>query len=246
MNSRQRALSRETPTGPGFTLMEILVALALAAIVATSVFAVFDRTLDVGGEIEESVPALQMLRMTLDRLATDLHCLAFPGGSGRDNATGEQAGNIFGFQGVSPDSAFFPEDNGSGVVLLAFSTWSCLDTGTEIPRGRLNRVEYVLRQDFGRMVLVRKERIFARMPSCKAVGSVELADGVQDVRLVFVDRQGMTHDEWNMEEEGRDLPAMVRCRLSCDLDSGDFGPWTLERSVHPGFMAQSDEEDGHE
>ncbi|NCC24595.1 MAG: prepilin-type N-terminal cleavage/methylation domain-containing protein [Deltaproteobacteria bacterium] len=220
----------------GFTLMEVLVAMVLAAIIAASVFTVFDRTLEVGSEVEGSGRILQMVRMTLDRLAVDLRSLA-RNEDRKTNGTGDE--DAFLFLGASPESALVPDDNGTGLVLMSFPTWSSLDTAQTLGRWRLNRVSYIVRASAGAGSLVRREEPFMDMESCQAPVEVEVADEVTGVRLIFVDREGRETDAWNMDGEGLDPPVLVRFQLTCRADS--LGEWTLERSILPGFSVNGPE-----
>jgi len=62
----------------GFTLLEILVAMAILTIVLSTLYAAFTKTLAEMNQVESEGDMYQMARITLERMQEDLECSLLP------------------------------------------------------------------------------------------------------------------------------------------------------------------------
>ncbi len=125
----------------GFTLLEIMVALAISAIIFTCLFSVFSRVTETAEQVDRRLKVSQDKRVILLQLIRDLDSLYLPENEEKEGP------RDFSFTGQDPSEALGPDN----ATILEFSTASDLSfNSTRIGRG-INRVKYVLNrpgQDF--------------------------------------------------------------------------------------------------
>jgi type II secretory pathway component PulJ len=123
--------------------MEILVALTVTAIVFTALFGVFDRVMNVAGEVDRRAKLSQEARLVMMQIERDLGSIvlntqnATQSGTNATNAT-----QIMPLQGQSPESDFFDQSE----PVLVFSTSSGLDVSATFPNYQIYAVAYWLRE----------------------------------------------------------------------------------------------------
>ena len=158
----------------GFTLMEILVALAIVSLVFTSLFAVFDKVLDVADQVEQRKALTQTGRLVLMRLSSDLESLLrpekeAPQQKNTQNTTGKGSWRAFQAESL-PETGLGSAEN---ATLLSFATSSGLEFNSTWPSHSLYRVEYIVEplQEEDRYRLLRRQRTF---PYLEATGKQSL------------------------------------------------------------------------
>lgn len=198
---------------PGFTLMEIIVALAIVALLFTSLFAVFDQSMNVADQVKNQSSLDQNARLILRQVANDLDSLHLPQKKDQD----------FGFQGQSPEPEFMVDNS----TVLEFSTAAGLDFNATFPSQSLYRVSYVLsplgESEPRQFRLLRSQVLLSgngTVPETRT--TLTLSKTVRDFQLEFVDPERIEPaSSWNAEDllqETLPPPAEVRIRLSL------FGP----------------------
>jgi type II secretion system protein J len=209
----------------GFTLMEIMVALAIVAVLFTSLFAVFDQSMDVAEEVKTQTAVDQNGRLILHQLSNDLDSMYLPGKE--QNAT---------FQGQSPDLEFMAEN----ATVLEFTTSAGLDFNATFPSNALYRVSYTLSPlpelEPRRFRLLRSQALITgngTVPETRT--TLSLSKTVQNLQLEFIDPELIDPDRsWNSDDlaqETRPPPAEVRIRLSLAGPSGREQTFSMARSL---------------
>lgn len=190
------ACSTTRPTArPGFTLVEVLIALTLAATVLTALFALFDTVSDVERQTGARFAESRAMRTVFGVLEEDLRSLK-PAGDDAVLASVQQSD--------------FNQDE----VLLSMVTASSLSMTARVPHLGMQLVEYSLRGGGDGRRLVRTERPYANVLGDFEPTEIVLAEGVLEVEMGFYDVEYHEfRDDWDPAYEGTAPPAAVRMRL---------------------------------
>ncbi len=211
----------------GFTLIEVLVAMALTGLVSLMAYTNMDavsRTLAITREKADNVSAVSRVFVLMAR---DLRQLT-------PRPARDQFGNY--------EAAFYGGEVSTPLLALTRSGWS---NPRRLPRSALQRVHYLLEGD----VLYRQYwHVLDRNTYAEPI-KVALLEGVDDVRLRFLDNRpdpnavgetsynplgGRWKDDWELERRGQNiatLPNAVEVTVSL-RDWGDIAR-LYEVPVHP-------------
>jgi len=183
----------------GFTLIEIMTAVTILAIMATVAFTI------VFGAVKRS--------RHIDRrvgLSTEAAAIV--------NLITEDFRGAYVREGVVPfflgTDDFNADDPADGVSLL---TTAVLPVNPEIPAGGVGEVEYsIIEGENGVFLLLRREEIPARIPFDDGGEAIEITDRIKSLNLSFSDGEDW-FDQWDTEgaadhETGK-LPRQVRVEL---------------------------------
>ena len=211
----------------GFTLLEILIALAIVALVFTSLFAVFDKVMDVAGHVEQRKNVVQTGRLVLMRLNADLGSLLQPEENEQKtadplNATAE--GSWKAFRGESlPESGL---DAFANATVLSFATSSGLEFNSTWPGHSLYRVTYIIEpveQGEERYRLLRRQTQFPYLDAAQ-MESLELCRNLSELEIQFhTGDETLPQLSWNTDayaEEEQPIPAAVAIRFTLQDESG--------------------------
>jgi general secretion pathway protein J len=189
----------------GFTLIEVLVAISLLAIVLTTVYGVFGGVNSAKVRLESDSADYHLARVVFDRLGRELHGVYFR----PDDQTTMFRG------GVNDRDEPFLELTTSAVTLL-----SATGSGISEIRYRLAPDEEA---DAGRRVLLRAER--PRQSATIAVDDrmMRLAPNVASLSLRFFS-EGQWEEQWDARQGG--LPQLVEISLVIGQDEQRRVPFT--------------------
>ena len=193
---------RFAPRAGGFTLLEILIAIAILALVVTSLYGAYSGTLDTTQMVESIRDVDQVARLALMQMVDDFKSVYY------QKAQGEDTESPYSFGGVT-------EAEGEGGAIVAFATTSRLDFDMTFPSQRINRVSYIMEKqpDNEKLYrLVRKELPFADLSGERQEILVEIADGVESLSLTYFNEDGQQFSQWDSKAEGL-LPRLVHIRL---------------------------------
>ena len=191
----------------GFTLLEILVAIAILALVVSSLYGAYSGTMETTEKVESVRNVDQVARLALVQLADDFKCLYY------EKAQKEGEDSPYHFGGGTG-----LELEGESGPIVSFATTSHLGFEMSFPNLRINRVGYILEKQGDSdlsYTLVRQETGFADLPGEHDETVVELADGIESLTLTYVNEDGQTFSQWDTraaETEGL-LPRLVHIRL---------------------------------
>jgi len=206
------------PTNPkGFTLLEILIAMFIFAIVLSTIYTSYTGTFRIVNETESQADIYGMARIALERMLEDL-----------ESATSES----------DEDSAFVGEDTeikGRNADSLRFiSRAHLVFSEQEQPSGTAEIAYYVQEDDEGEgFVLYRTDRpAFQEKPE-EGTGGLVLCDSLVSVDFTYYDDEGEEHDNWDStSEEFKDkIPKMVSIKLEFENSADIEAPFTFMTSV---------------
>jgi general secretion pathway protein J len=204
----------------GFTLLEIIIAIAILAIVFSSLYAAYSSTLETTEQVESERDIEQAARLGLMRMADDLASVYV------QEAENDSEDSPYRFVGGSSDSL----DQGDTVV--EFATSGHLDFDMIFPSLRINRVSYVLEkqaEEERSYRLVRREIPFAGLGGEEHKAEIEVADGVEQLTLTYVGEEGQIAGQWDSQApETKGLaPRLVYIRLQMAEDKSRFFTTTV-------------------
>ena len=204
----------------GFTLLEIVIAIAILAIVFSSLYAAYSNTLETTEQVEIERDIEQAARLGLMRMADDLASVYV------QEVENESEDSPYRFVGGSSDSL------GQGETVVEFATSGQLDFDMIFPSLRINRVSYVLeRQTENERYyrLVRREIPFVGLGGEGYEAEIEVADGVEQLTLTYVGEEGEVASQWDSqapETEGL-VPRLIHIRLQMAEDKSRFFTTTV-------------------
>ena len=186
-------------TLPGFTLLEVLLAVAIAAVVLVAIHGVFHGAVKLRQRNADALEQMLPLERTLALLRSDLENLALPGGT-LSGAFQTTPTNTVSLQGqVGPQF--------------------CTTTGTldeQLPWGNLQRVAYYLLPPTnglpGRDLVRSVTRNLLATTTETSVPQEWMLGGVEDLRFEFYDGQ-MWQSEWDSTVNTTPLPLAIRVTL---------------------------------
>jgi general secretion pathway protein J len=158
----------------GFTLIEVLIAVAVFGLMATMAYSGLNSSLNISRETEKRSEQLHRLQMAMALMQRDLIQISL-----------QQSRDEFG--DVQP--ALLTDDKGERLLEFSRSGW--LNPANQI-RGTLQRVGYSLEEH----KLYREYWVhFHRGPNEKPVRS-QLLDGVAEIRFEFLDQSMQWQQQW--------------------------------------------------
>ena len=202
MHEAAQQCEQYKPKARGFTLLEILVAIAILALVVSSLYGAYSGTLDTTQMVEGMRDVDQVARLALMQMVDDFESLYYQKAQGKDTESPYTFGGL-------------GETEGEGGEIVAFATTSHLDFDMTFPSQRINRVSYIMEKqpDNEKLYrLVRKEIPFADLPGKGQEILVEIADGVESLSLTYFNADGQEFPQWDSKAEGL-LPRLVNIRL---------------------------------
>jgi general secretion pathway protein J len=208
----------KTNTGgkDGFTLLEILVAILIFAVVMGSLFLSLRSILFEPAGLEQRFNRQEMARNALDRIVSDLQSIyvALPpqyrppqGGDPPDPYRLEAGTDLIGNQEFSR---------------LRFASFAHLPMRNRPQTGIAQIVYYIQAEENDTRALRRADQL-EPYPEPSAVGDDPiLCSGIRSLTLRFIDEEGDAFDTWDSEDEQFEyrLPSSISVRI--ELEQGPF------------------------
>ena len=172
----------------GFTLMEVLIATAILAIVMAIVYGSFIQTKRVIGKAEGSVEELRGVRAAINRMMRDIS-MAFIS-SPLPNQTDDNSNNTF-FMGTDDYTSGYPNDS------IDFTSYSNRIRNKDAKESDQTEVGYYIKRNYnGKSVLMKREK--RRIDSNPVSGgkSYEISEDIEGLNFRYLD-QGTWSDSWD-------------------------------------------------
>jgi prepilin-type N-terminal cleavage/methylation domain-containing protein len=196
---------QQTPQD-GFTLLELLMAIFIFAIVISSVYGAYRSTFRVTDSTESVVEFSSMARIALERMAGDLESVYLgDGGSLQGERNEGETGRADRLTFTSAAHLVFSKtEPAAGYAMIRYAT----EVDEESGLMRLYRLDVPVRPGGG--LEIDEEKGFL------------LCDRLAEIQYSYVDPEGDEHDEWNSGEGGLvpeggtqtgNFPAMIRLTL---------------------------------
>lgn len=217
-----RMIFKNVPSG--FTLLEILVAISLAAVVFTLLFGSFNLLISNVGAVKEGISVYQAARVCLDRITEDLQSIyvALPPAYEKPDFNDE------------PDPYRITADASYGDGAdLSFVAFSHLSLGGGIPVSA-GRIRYYLHQtDTGDQVLMRRDTATQVESSAPEEGNDPvLCEHVQTLRFTFYDANGREYDAWDSNARDYDYATPRAVGLELVIEKAFESPQRFQTRVN--------------
>ena len=218
MNGLSRIVSlkqNSLSAGHGFTLLEVVIALAIMAVVFSSLYGAYSSTLETTEQVENEREVEQAARLALAQMADDLKSVFY---EQPEESEDEAETSPYRFVGAPAD------DLEDAVTVVEFSTTATLGFDVTFPNLQINRVSYVLigqTENEGSRSLIRQESSFSGLGGQRKENTLELADGVEELTLSYVDEQGQEETEWDTDalQTKNRLPRLIKIELKISVGS---------------------------
>jgi general secretion pathway protein J len=227
MNSKYR---RHAPTiGPagGFTLLEILVAIFIFAIVITAVFgsfrAVFSSTNAVSADEAEYAAA----RTCLQRMARDLDAMYITRDTFYSKPKFNGTKDPYRVVGDTTDVA------GSSFGRLRFASLAHLRLNQDPREGVCRIVYYVQRRADGSLVLRRSDHLYPFPDFEESEDDPILCDHILSLEFAYMDAKGDMNERWDSESADDEYatPQLIEIRMTVGQPSRPI-PFTTRIALH--------------
>jgi general secretion pathway protein J len=193
----------------GFTLLELLLAIAITAVIITIVnFAFFQSNKNIEA-VRTQREAYQTVRIVMDRMIKDLTCAYLPSPVLRPTMTAQSI-SMYRFVGTNDDSNSIDKDT------ISFTTTT--DIGFSKVPGGVCEVAYYLKEMEDKkdvFTLMRREDPTPHYGSTKAGSEMELAEGVLGMNIIYIDESSQEVKEWDLSKK-LTLPKQVKVTLSLE------------------------------
>ncbi|MFC1867803.1 prepilin-type N-terminal cleavage/methylation domain-containing protein [Thermodesulfobacteriota bacterium] len=195
----------------GFTLLEILVSLALLSIIMAAVYGAYTSSVSNIQQARYESEAWQTARIAIDRMGKDLES-SFMGTQGNMVSKGME------IKGRPADS-------------ISFTTLTHLVLNETDPQTDLCQVDYYVAEAEGNnyLTLFRSEKVIVAQGVSLDARVQEMAGMVTGLEIDFQDNKGASFTERTTRE---DLPSLIRIRLRLEDRLGREHEFMT--SIHPG------------
>jgi general secretion pathway protein J len=213
---RQGFASRSSDRG--FTLLEIMIAIFIFAIIVTTVFTSYTSLLSGNETSDQGTAPYEMAKNCLNQMIVDLesiHLTLSPGYSppvlGEPPELYRIVGEIFDIQGVS-----FPR--------LRFTSMAHISFGGKTERGIAEIVYYVQASGDGNYVLKRADNLYPYETFEEKAGDPVLCTDVKSLTFKYYDQDGTAYDLWDSDDEdlGYSTPKAININLELAESSGSL------------------------
>lgn len=207
---------RKTP--PGFTLVEILLAILIFGIVLTTIMSSFNVVFSSVDIIGENVSAHEMARNCINRIVSDLQAVHV-------TLPPEYVTPEF---GSTPEPHRFEGDtddtSSKGFPTLRFVSLAHLPLTETLPGGIAEIVYYVAEDEAGNHSLRRSDRISYEEPVERSENDPILCENLKSLVFTYLDGEGEAHESWDSESEAFDYttPRAVGIKLELGDESSSF------------------------
>jgi general secretion pathway protein J len=215
-NNRQAAARCQSPAASGqrpdtgFTLMEILVAIAILAIVVTTVLASFNSVFSTTEVLDENANLYEMAKNCLKRMALDLESIHVTQRPIYKPPELDQPPDPYRFVATVADTG------GTGFAqYLRFTSRAHVGFEKKIRQGIAEVIYYVKAGDDGHMTLKRADNLYP-YPEFEEKGSdPALCKYVKSLSFKFYDKDGIEFDVWDSDSDefGYATPKAIAIKL---------------------------------
>ena len=193
----------------GFTLMEVLVAIAILAIVVTTVLASFNSVFSTTEVLDENADLYEMAKNCMKRMVLDLESIHIARKPIYKPPEMDQPPDPYRIVATTEDTG------GMGFAQIRFASRAHIALGKSPRQGIAELIYYVQARDDGHPVLKRADNLYP-YPDFEEQGSDPvLSKYVKSLAFKFYDNEGLEYDVWDSDSEefGYATPRAIAIRL---------------------------------
>ncbi|MDX2441928.1 MAG: type II secretion system protein GspJ [Desulfobacterales bacterium] len=207
-------------TETGFTLVEILIAISIFAIIITTIFGSHNFVFSSAKVVEEDLAAYEMAKSCLSRITDDfqsLHVCLPPEYTPLDSDDDEDPFKITG------ETA----DAGSGSFSrLMFASRAHVSLEKNIQEGIAQIAYYVQKSDESTYVLRRADKLYPYEPFEEKKSDPVLCENVKSLVFKYYDEEGGEYDAWDSDSTDVDYSTPRAIKITLEIgDDSSFLPF---------------------
>ena len=218
----------------GFTLLEVMIAIFIFAIIATTIFSSYTSLLSGSETSDQGTAPYEMAKNCLNRMIVDLesiHLTLPPGYSppvlGEPPELYRIVGEIFDIQGVS-----FPR--------LRFTSLAHLSFGGKTEKGIAEIVYYVQASGDGNYVLKRADNLYPYETFEEKAGDPVLCTDVKSLTFKYYDQDGTAHDLWDSDDEDFGYSTPKAIDINLELAESSNSLWFKTMATPPVYRKKKE------
>jgi len=202
--------------GGGFTLLEVLVAIFIFAIVVTTIFGSFNSVFSRGEHIQADAALHEMARRCLDRMATDLGQIHVAQRPAYAPPTASDAADPYRVVGEGVDHG------AAALARLRFTSHAHVPLDGSSGGGIARIVYYPAEAPDGGILLRRSDRLDPAPEFEESPADPVLCENLRAMTCTFFDEAGEAHESWDSDaaETGFATPAAVGVRIEIGDENG--------------------------
>ena len=210
MNSIRRQPWRAAGSGSGFTLLEIMVAIFIFALVITTVFGSFRAVFSSADAVGSDVAVFESARICLGRMAEDLAALVVSHYPRYTKPEFNDPQDFYRLVGDTTDVA------GSSFGRLQFASLAHLPFNQDSRQGVSRIIYYVHQRSDESLVLRRADHLFPFPDFEESEDDPILCDNILALEFGYMGAEGEMSDRWDSESADTDYatPRSVEIRLT--------------------------------
>jgi len=199
----------------GFTLLEILIAIFIFAVIVTTLFGSYNLVFSNVKNIHEGMDVYEMAKNCLNRMILDLESVHVSRSSGYKPPEFDEAPDPYRIVG---DSSYSGDRRFSK---LRFTSLAHLPLEKHDRGGIAEIVYYVQADDARGYVLKRADTLYPYEPFEEKGIDPVLCEGVKSLSFTYYDHEGREHELWDSDsdEYGYATPRAIRIRLEVGDES---------------------------
>jgi general secretion pathway protein J len=201
---------------PGFTLLEIMIAIFIFAVVVTTIFASYRTVFSNADIIDQEITSYEMARNCLNRMLIDLQSmhLALP----PDYAPPDFDDPPDPFRLVGEATNI----KGSDFPWLRFTSLAHLPLGKSRPGGIVEIVYYIQGTDDAGFVLKRADNSYPFQDFEEKASDPVLCEDIKALTIKYLDQEGEEYDVWDSDDQTYEYatPEAVKIKLELETGSG--------------------------
>jgi general secretion pathway protein J len=196
----------------GFTLLEIMIAIFVFAVIITTVFGSFQAVFSSADAVGGDVAVFESARICLERMATDLEAMVildYPRYK-KPEFNENDSKDIYRLVGDTSDVA------GSSFSRLRFTSLAHLALNQD-PRQGVCRIVYYVHEGFDKRLVIRRADHLYPFPEFEeSQDDPVLCDNVLALEFEYADEEGELTDRWDSESAENDYgtPRLIEIRLT--------------------------------
>ena len=199
----------------GFTLMEILVAIAILAVVVTTILASFNSVFSTTEVLDDNSDLFEMAKNCMKRITNDLESIHITQRPLYQPPELDQP----------PDphriTATITDIGGTGIAQIRFTSRAHVNFEKDRRDGIAEIIYYAQARDDGQLVLKRSDKLYPYPPFEEKGSDPVLCKYVKSLAFKFYDTEGTEYDLWDSDSDefGYATPAAIAVRLELSKKS---------------------------
>jgi general secretion pathway protein J len=205
----QRPATRGQQREAGFTLMEVLVAITILAVVVTTILASFNSVFSTTEVLDESADIYEMAKNCMKRLTSDLESICIVQRPLYKPPEFDQPPDPYRIVTTAGDSG------GTGIAQLRFASRAHISLENSPAKGIAEIVYYVQAGNDGDLVLKRADNLYPYPDFEERNSDPVLCKYVKSLAFKFYNQDGIESDVWDSDSDefGYATPKAIAVRL---------------------------------